>query len=450
MHTRYPVFCDTPELAVECALVAGELGIAIDPEVVSSPFESAGAAAGKGQLVTIVLAAAPDSEALAAFQTALQHFDLFAGLAVLGNHAEARRARDVASDLGFVATRDVRPLLAALALADAGAVEPWTCSVRTLSNADRARLRSTVDGSQRVSGHLLKMNATTIGWAASASDTPHALGDAGTIAEALAACRAANPSRQAIASVVDDVDERAVMDVLFGPARSLSDPASKAALIPFGIPVPNEELCGSASRASSEATRLGFPVRIALASPDLRVWQHADLVVDMVDNAARVRETFRLLTALAQARAPNARILGVTVAATADCHALLSIAIRPLTGGLTETTIGFADAHGIASHDQTTTVLPASVATIERVLSRLRGSALILSGSTSQRRAAISEIADVLLRAAAFATAHAREVALVELRPVAVLTGGGVEVREACVTVNDAFEQSYQRSAGLG
>jgi hypothetical protein len=195
---------------------------------------------------------------------------------------------------------------------------------------------------------------------------------------------------------------------------------------------------------------LGFPVRIALASPDLRVWQHPDLVVDMVDNAARVRETFRLLTALAQARAPEARILGVTVAATAECHALLKVVIRPLPGGIAETSIGFADAHGIASNDTTTTVLPASIATIERVLARLRGVALLRSGSAQQRRETVAEIADVLLRATAFVTAHAREITSVELRPIALLTGGGIEVREACVSVNDAFEQSYQQASGLG
>lgn len=449
MPTRYPVFCDAPELAVECALIAAEIGLALDPQVVSAPLASARAAAAGCNVIAIALTEPPTAEVLAAFRDVMQRPEIFVVLATPGDSSEATIAREIASDLGIVATDEIRPMLAALALKDVGANDPWSCSIRSLPTADRTRLRGVIDGSQRVTGHLLKLEPQLLGWAQTSTATARALGDTASVVNALVALRAVNPSRQAIASAIDDVDERAVLDVIFGPARSLSDPASKAALMPYGIPVPSEELCSSASRASAEATRLGFPVRIALASPDLRVWQHPDLVVDMVDNAARVRETFRLLTALAQSRAPNARILGVTVAATTECHALLTVAIRPLPGGLAETSIGFADAHGIASNDRTTTVLPASIATIERVLSRLRGNALLLSGSPHQRRAAVAEIADVLLRAAAFATAHAREITSVELRPVAILTGGGIEVREACVIVNDAFEQSYQHASGL-
>ena len=55
-------------------------------------------------------------------------------------------------------------------------------------------------------------------------------------------------------------------------------------------------------------------MRISLASPDLRVWDHADLSIDMVDNAARVRDTFRQLMGLAKARLEKAPIVVVAVA----------------------------------------------------------------------------------------------------------------------------------------
>ena len=111
-----------------------------------------------------------------------------------------------------------------------------------------------------------------------------------------------------------------MLDVLFGPRRALSDPASKAALEPYDVPMPIEELCASASRAAAEANRIGFPVRISLASPDLRVWDHPDLRVDMVDNAARVRDTFRQLMG-AGGQPPAASLAGRSRARANACSA---------------------------------------------------------------------------------------------------------------------------------
>jgi hypothetical protein len=47
----------------------------------------------------------------------------------------------------------------------------------------------------------------------------------------------------------------------------------------------------------------------------------------------------------------------------------------------------------------------------------------------------------VLQRLCAFVHDRRREVTQVELRPIALLLDGSVEVREACVTVSDAFER---------
>lgn len=449
MAQRYPIFCDAPELAVECSFLAQELGLEVDPEVVTSPLSAAVQAATRAPWVGIAVASAPSIEQVIGLRSALQAPTTLIALAVLGSEPGATAARSVASDIGVVTTREIAPLLSTLALLRAGATAPWVSSLRQLPTADRARLSGVIDTSQRPSGHLLKMEKRLLGWSSTGTDEPTLVGSAAHVADAIAALRDVSPSRQALHATLEGVDERAVLDVLFGPARALSDPASKAALAPYGLPMPLEELCSSASRAAAEAARFGFPVRIALASPDLRVWDSPDLVEDGVDNAARVRETFRLLTALAQSRAPQARILGVTVGATTEARAHLRAVLRPLPGGAVETTLGFADPHGIASDDSTTTVLPTSPGNMERVISRLRGQSIILGGGAAQRRLAVTDIADALLRAAAFVTAHAREVASVELRPITVLTGGGVEVREACVTINDAFEQTYQRASGL-
>ena len=101
--------------------------------------------------------------------------------------------------------------------------------------------------------------------------------------------------------------------------------------------------------------------------------------------------------------------------------------------------IAFADPHGRASVDETTTVLPARPDAIERVLGRLSGSSLLLGGGPAQRKATVGAISDVLLRLAAFLGEHHNVVERVELHPLGLLVGGAMEIREACVTVSDAF-----------
>ncbi|HBQ09697.1 MAG TPA: hypothetical protein DEF51_00410 [Myxococcales bacterium] len=96
------------------------------------------------------------------------------------------------------------------------------------------------------------------------------------------------------------------------------------------------------------------------------------------------------------------------------------------------------------------TVLPASVDAIERVLGRLAGAPLVLGGGAAARRAAVHAICDTLLRLAAFVDEHRAEVERVELNPMALLLDGATEVREACVTVGDAFLRTLESPRPLG
>ena len=127
--------------------------------------------------------------------------------------------------------------------------------------------------------------------------------------------------------------------------------------------------------------------------------------------------------------------------------ALLGVRARPLPHGRVAMTIEFADPHGKATDDATLAILPAPMPVLERVLARLRGSELIFSGSKQQRRASLESIGDTLMRVAALLTDRPEEIDRVELLPLALLLGGGVEVREACVTVSDAFERSLQQGS---
>lgn len=436
------IVCDDADLAVECARVAASIELAAAPSVVRAPIAAAVAVIESGLPCGLALSRPPENSELARLARACYARGAVAALVFFGDRTEVEERAALARDLGLVAVSEIRPMLAALALARTGASQPFAVSTRGLSSSDRARigLRGTSGGS----GRLVRLDDGRVGWAAEASDLVVPLGEPRDAGEALRAMREAAGATPPGRAIVEGVDDRAVTEVLFGPPRALSDPASKAALGPYGLPLPNEELCSSPSRAAAEAARIGFPVRIALASPDLRIWDHPDLAVDGVDNAARVRDVFRQITALATERRPDARLLGVTVGAATTPTAMLRVRAVPLDAEWVLAEIGFADPHGLASGDQTRTVLPASAQRIERTLARLRGSSLVLSGTAARRRAVVEAITDALLRLAAFVDRHRTEIESVEIRPLAVLAGGTVEAREACVTVGDWFLRSLE------
>ena len=447
MSEAWRIFCDDAQLAVESARVAEPLGIRVEPVIEIDPIGAAVAAAPSGP-TAVALGATPEAAQLVPLAAVAIRAGYPLPVAIVGNQAADHRARVLGGDLGLVVVDEVAPLLSVLALQSAGAKQPWTASLRSLSTLDRARIGPTDSG--RSGGRLEPADDGKITWRARKSADAAVVGRPTAVGAAIRALRLRTLAAPPAKAEVDGVDGRAVHDVIFGPPRALSDPASKTALAPYGLPLPLEELCSSPSRAAAEAARLGFPVRISLASPDLRIWTHPDLAVDGVDNAARVRDVYRQVMALASERQPDARLLGVHVTATTAARALLRVLVRPLPGGYVHAEIGFADPHGLAAADETVTVLPAGPDAIERVLGRLAASDLLLGGSTGQRKSAVASISDVLLRLAACVDDYRDEVERIEVHPLAVLLGGGIEAREACVTVGDAFLRTLEAPRAVG
>ncbi len=447
MTEPWRIFCDDAELAVECARAAAALAVAVEPQIAEDAVDRARAAIHAGGRIALAVSVPPSAAALTRMAARSRAEAAAVPIAIVAAPPERTKALLVARDLGLVAVSEVAPLLASIALLASSVTHPWTASVRGLTALDRARLGGSALLSGRGGGRLVRVDDGHLGWVGRGE--PVVLGEPAAVGEALCALRARTEASPPARAVIE-VDRAAVQQVIFGPPRALSDPASKAALEPYGLPLPIEELCTSPSRAAAEAARIGFPVRISLASPDLRIWDHPDLAVDGVDNAARVRDVYRQMMTMASERQPDARQLGVAVTATTTAQALLRVIAEPLPEGRVLAEIGFADPHGRASGDRTFTVLPAAHEAIDRVLARLAGAELLIGGSTAQRRASVSAIADVLLRLAAFVDEHRSEVERVELHPLALLVGGAVEVREACVSVGDAFLRSLEAPRASG
>lgn len=441
------VLCETTELAVECLHLGQTLGVPVQPEVPHDLRAAALAPSPESGPLGIAVRGCPPLETLIEIAEVHALRGRPVAVACTGLTRAEQTRLGAGSDLGLAMVTEVEPLLATLSLQAAQSERPWTASIRSLGAVDRERLRPHVAQGQPNDGELVRADALMLAYRGPGEVDPRPVGRARDVGEALSALQACHNVGERVRTVVDGVDRQRVLDILFGPARALSDPSSKAALAPYGLPLPDEELCSSPSRAAAEAARLGFPVRIALASPDLRIWQHPDLVLDMVDSAAAVRNTFRQLMALAKTKTPlthggEPRLLGVTVAVANAEQAVLSVECRPMPHERVAARVAFADDHGRAAQDAIETVLPVREHQVEGVLERLSGHELLFGDQPALRREAMDNLAYVLLHAAAFVSDFRDQVASVALRPAALLLNGSVEVREACVTVSEAFERS--------
>jgi hypothetical protein len=435
MPKAWSIFCDCPELAVDVARGAGRIGLSLEPGVHERPWEAAIDALNRGRLTGVAVKAPLTPDALVRLAEAMRASEHRVPVAVIGP-----QPLGLLHDLGLPAVDEIGPLVAVAALLELGIERPWAATTKELPGVDRVRLGESV--SHRSDGRFVRVDDGLIAHQADGGASKP-IGSPRDVAAALRALRASqDPSRPKV-PVVQGVE--ADVDVILGPKRALSDPASKAALGPYDVPLPLEELCATPSRAASEASRIGFPVRVALASPDLRLWDHSDLAAE-VYSAGQARDAFRQIMAMAKNRSPDARLLGVTVSASTMARTLLRVRMEPLAAGPVLAEIGFADPHGRASGDTTQTVLPATAKALERVLLRLRGSSLLLSGTPQERTQAVSAIGDVLMRLAAFVHQWRDQIESVEVNPLAILVGGELEVREACITVGDAFSRSLNAS----
>ncbi|MGB8223797.1 MAG: acetate--CoA ligase family protein [Polyangiales bacterium] len=437
MPKAWSIFCDCPELAVDVARDAERIGLSVEPEVHPRPWERVIAVLSGGGRAALAVEDALGADTVVRLSEAMRDRKQKIPVAVIGP-----QPLGLLHDLGLPAVHETGPLTAVAALLELETERPWAATTKELPAVDRVRLGESV--SHRSDGRFIRIDHGLIAHEGDGTEI-RPIGAPRDVAAALRAMRASqDPSRPKV-PVVQGVEAEAVLEVILGPKRALSDPASKAALGPYDVPLPVEELCATPSRTASEAARIGFPVRVALASPDLRLWDHPDLAAE-VFSAGQARDAFRQILAVAKTRSEDARLLGVTVSASTMARTMLRVRMEPLASGPVLAEIGFADPHGRASGDMTQTVLPATGKALERVLLRLQGSSLLLAGTPQQRTESVNAIGDVLMRLAAFVHQWRREIESVEVNPLAILVGGQLEVREACVTVGDAFSRSLNAS----
>ncbi len=118
---------------------------------------------------------------------------------------------------------------------------------------------------------------------------------------------------QSIKGLKVEQAKRALARGTRGEAGFLDAASAATVARAYGIPVPEEVLAGTADQAAAAARKLGYPVVLKLASPDIPHKSDVGGVALNLQAEAEVRLAFDHILAQARAARPEARLDGVTV-----------------------------------------------------------------------------------------------------------------------------------------
>ena len=199
-----------------------------------------------------------------------------------------------------------------------------------------------------------------------------------------------------------DVDTSSVRAV-FEQARSenrltIGDAESRAILQAYGLRIPRSEIAETPEQASILAGKIGYPVVLKIASPDILHKTDIGGVKVGLQNSEDVRDAFELMVYRAQRYLPEARIWGCLVqemAPSGGLEVLVGMNRDPQFGPLV--TFGLGGIYVEILQDVTFCVAPFSYQEAEEMLTQIRAHAL-LDGVRGQPPTDKKAIIDTLLR----------------------------------------------------
>jgi acetyltransferase len=199
-----------------------------------------------------------------------------------------------------------------------------------------------------------------------------------------------------------EVDRAAVRSVI-DQARSakrlaIGDAEARRVLTAYGLPIPKSELAASPEQAIEIARKIGYPVVLKIASPDILHKTDVGGVKVGLKDPDDVRDAFELMVYRAQRYVPEAHIWGCLVQEMAPGggqEVLVGMNRDPQFGPLI--TFGLGGIYVETLKDVTFRVAPFSVQEAEEMLTEIRSHA-ILEGVRGQPPLDKKAIVDALLR----------------------------------------------------
>jgi acetyltransferase len=197
------------------------------------------------------------------------------------------------------------------------------------------------------------------------------------------------------------VDSNAVRE-LFARVRSegrvsIADFEARQIMTAYGLPIPKSDLAETPENAIELARKIGYPVVLKIASPDILHKTDVGGVKVGLRNAEEVRDAFELIVYRAQRYVPDAQILGCLVQemVPSGTEVLVGMNRDPQFGPLV--TFGLGGIYVETLKDVTFRVAPFSIQDAHAMLAEIRASAL-LDGVRGQPPADKDAIVDTLLR----------------------------------------------------
>jgi acetate---CoA ligase (ADP-forming) len=199
-----------------------------------------------------------------------------------------------------------------------------------------------------------------------------------------------------------DVDLEAVKklirDVRAEDRSSIGDAEARAILDAYGMRIPHSEIAESPDEAVKIAGKIGYPIVLKIASPDILHKTDIGGVKVGLQNPTDVRDAFELMVYRAQRYVPDARIWGCLVqemVPSGGLEVLIGMNRDPQFGPLV--TFGLGGIYVETLKDVTFRIAPFSSHEAEEMLGEIRAHAL-LDGVRGQQPADKHAIVDTLLR----------------------------------------------------
>lgn len=234
----------------------------------------------------------------------------------------------------------------------------------------------------------------------------------------------AAPRPEAVAVTADRDAVRTVIDLALAAKRmTIAEERAAAVAVAYGIHVPSGGLARDVKEARLLAARVGFPVAMKIASPDILHKSDLGGIRLGVSDLDMVTRAYADLVDGARSRMPDALIWGVTVQQMipAGREVIVGINRDPTFGPLVM--FGLGGIYVEVMKDVTFRMCPVSPDEARAMISEVRAFGL-LRGARGEKPADIDAIVDVIVRISALANDF-DDILELDINPLMVMERGG-------------------------
>lgn len=203
---------------------------------------------------------------------------------------------------------------------------------------------------------------------------------------------------------------------------TLGEVEARQVLLDYGICVPRAELAGTPTDAGRAASRIGFPVVMKIASPDILHKSDVGGVMVGLKDAEEVERGFLSMVSRVRARVPDAEIWGVSIAQMVPKgrEVIIGMSRDPQFGPLLM--FGLGGIYVEILKDVSFRVAPINEAEARQMISEIRSYQLLL-GARGEPPADIKAATECLLRVSQLVTDYP-EIVELDINPLVLMPEG--------------------------